>query len=646
MILAAPAEGPALVSGLSKHSTPDCIGTLSLEMREEPCRTPGCGETLWTVVHRCSECDKVRSDPFENCPKCHVPAVDRTWHGPGCSAATAQILVGTGRSQCTMCRGRVKLVKPNSADGSHEDWMVKVEFCREDSHCMLPTEGLMEGRSGRWMKQRSPRKKAWGEEARHPEPQSRHNQGPPRSTASTSLPASPQILFDEGDVERQLAWHQNRLQSRLDAHQRRILADLARFHRSDLYKLSAIRVVGGHHTRPEFLSELFGPLLGDGQERTLPEIFKCSDELHDKLAKLGIFSHLQVSLAASKDNPWGIDALVNVVERGRFFLKTSTDVGNGEGALTGLARARNLCGRAEVLEATVGLGNKTRASCQVRAEAPLWAARARAELALNASERDLSGFASCSETVKGVAAKLKTETGYGAHELTYELATRTIGSLLPGASDSRPSHCPGFETHETQSVFPTKGSLLKFIQEYAGVFGQANYVKSTLESAISRPLFNTPTIVSLGFQCGFIHPLAGGPAPFNDRFQLGGPTNTIPNFLRSHSKPDAASCFGCSLLDDYMGGEKYWAGGLSVLAPVPGKAEWPLKLHGFINAGSLINDWHTLRSQKPSIGIGLGLVGSIQDVRVEANVGMPLVAQKGDGARRGLQVGLGIGFLS
>ncbi|KAA1085501.1 hypothetical protein PGT21_009391 [Puccinia graminis f. sp. tritici] len=470
-----------------------------------------------------------------------------------------------------------------------------------------------------------------------------------QSTASTSLPASPQILFDEGDVERQLAWHQNRLQSRLDAHQRRILADLARFHRSDLYKLSAIRVVGGHHTRPEFLSELFGPLLGDGQERTLPEIFKCSDELHDKLAKLGIFSHLQVSLAASKDNPWGIDALVNVVERGRFFLKTSTDVGNGEGALTGLARARNLCGRAEVLEATVGLGNKTRASCQVRAEAPLWAARARAELALNASERDLSGFASCSETIKGVAAKLKTETGYGAHELTYELATRTIGSLLPGASDSiRQVAAAGpnlksavslswIRDTRDQSVFPTKGSLLKFIQEYAGVFGQANYVKSTLESAISRPLFNTPTIVSLGFQCGFIHPLAGGPAPFNDRFQLGGPTNVRMFQMNSLGPKDR---------NDYMGGEKYWAGGLSVLAPVPGKAEWPLKLHGFINAGSLINDWHTLRSQKPSIGIGLGLVGSIQDVRVEANVGMPLVAQKGDGARRGLQVGLGIGFLS
>ncbi|POW18353.1 hypothetical protein PSHT_05916 [Puccinia striiformis] len=399
-------------------------------------------------------------------------------------------------------------------------------------------------------------------------------------TGSTP-PSPPQILFDEGDVERQLVWHQNRLQSRLDAHQRRVIADLARFHRSDLYKLSAVRVVGGHHTRPEFLSEIFGPILGDGDERTLPEILRSSDELHDRLAKLGIFSHLRVSLAPDKDD-------------------------------------------------------------RLRAEAPLWAARARAELAVNASERDLSGFASCNETVKSVAAKLKTETGYGAHEISYELATRTIGSLLPGASDSIRQAAaigPNVKSAVTlswirdtrdQSVFPTKGSLLKIVQEYAGLFGQANYMKSTLESAISRPLFNTAT-------CGFMHPMGGRESLFNDRFQLGGPTNVRMFHMNSLGPKDR---------NDYLGGEKYWAGGLSILAPLPGKSDWPLKLHGFINAGSLLNDLQTLKSQKPSIGIGLGLVGSIQDVRVEANVGMPLVAQKSDGARRGLQVGLGIGFLS
>jgi len=356
-----------------------------------------------------------------------------------------------------------------------------------------------------------------------------------------------------------------------------------------------------------------------------------------------------MSLAGTKDDSQGLEALVKVVERGRFFLKTSTDVGNGEGALTGLARVRNLWGQAEVFEASVGLGNKTRASCQVRAEAPLWAARARGELSANASERDFSGFASCNETSKGVAARLKTDTAYGAHELSYELATRTIGSLLPGASDSIRQVAaagPNLRSAVTlswirdtrdQTVFPTKGSLLKLVQEYAGLFGQTNYLKTTVESGFARPLLNTSAIISLGFQGGLIHPLAGRAVPFNDRFQLGGPTNVRMFQMNSLGPKDR---------NDYLGGEKYWATGLSVLAPIPWKPDWPLKLHGFINAGSLFNDWQTLKSQKPSVALGIGLVGNIQDVRVEANVGMPLLAQKSDGARRGLQVGLGIGFLS
>ncbi|WAQ85151.1 hypothetical protein PtA15_5A725 [Puccinia triticina] len=227
----------------------------------------------------------------------------------------------------------------------------------------------------------------------------------------SSILPPPQSLFDEGEVEQQLAWHQSRLQSRIEAHQRWIVADLARFHRSNIYQLSVVRVLGSHHTRPEFLSKLFGPLLVNGQEQMLPEIFRRLDELQDKLAKLGIFSHLQVSLAATKDNP-----------RGSRRLSILSNAAASPAPKTSLVEPKSL--------------RPALACGQVRAEVPLLAARARAELAVNACKHDLSKFVSCNKTVKGVAAKLKTETGYGAHELSYDLTTRTIGSLLPGASDS------------------------------------------------------------------------------------------------------------------------------------------------------------------------------------------------------------------
>ena len=39
--------------------------------------------------------------------------------------------------------------------------------------------------------------------------------------------------------------------------------------------------------------------------------------------------------------------------------------------------------------------------------------------------------------------------------------------------------------------------------------------------------------------------------------------------------------------DDSLGGDAYWAAGLSVMAPIPWRPEWPLKLHSFLNAGQL-----------------------------------------------------------
>ena len=49
--------------------------------------------------------------------------------------------------------------------------------------------------------------------------------------------------------------------------------------------------------------------------------------------------------------------------------------------------------------------------------------------------------------------------------------------------------------------------------------------------------------------------------------------------------------------------------------------------------------------QKPSVSVGLGLVYKFEPVRVEVNFGVPLVQNRGEKARRGLQAGIGIEFL-
>jgi hypothetical protein len=63
--------------------------------------------------------------------------------------------------------------------------------------------------------------------------------------------------------------------------------------------------------------------------------------------------------------------------------------------------------------------------------------------------------------------------------------------------------------------------------------------------------------------------------------------------------------------------------------------------------GHLQNLWMYVKNSLllPSVSAGLGLIYQFDPVRVELNFGMPLTMLKGDGCRRGIQVGIGLDFL-
>lgn len=48
---------------------------------------------------------------------------------------------------------------------------------------------------------------------------------------------------------------------------------------------------------------------------------------------------------------------------------------------------------------------------------------------------------------------------------------------------------------------------------------------------------------------------------------------------------------------------------------------------------------------QPAISAGFGIMYRHPIVRAELNFGMPIAAHKGDGVRKGLQIGLGVHFL-
>ena len=104
----------------------------------------------------------------------------------------------------------------------------------------------------------------------------------------------------------------------------------------------------------------------------------------------------------------------------------------------------------------------------------------------------------------------------------------------------------------------------------------------------------------------------------------------------------------------------FWAAGASLIAHLPRKPHWPVKVQAFLNAGQL-EPLHrhehargagpSLRSTaaaalaQPSVSAGVGLVYLFDPVRAELNFGVPLAARASDGTRKGVQVGIGLEFL-
>lgn len=60
-----------------------------------------------------------------------------------------------------------------------------------------------------------------------------------------------------------------------------------------------------------------------------------------------------------------MDVVIDVKEKSRMFLKSSTDVGNGEGSASVNGRVRNLFGGAESLEGSCTFGTRTKRALHV-----------------------------------------------------------------------------------------------------------------------------------------------------------------------------------------------------------------------------------------------------------------------------------------
>ncbi|KWU44573.1 DEAD/DEAH box helicase domain protein [Rhodotorula sp. JG-1b] len=405
--------------------------------------------------------------------------------------------------------------------------------------------------------------------------------------------------------------------------------------------------------------------------QTLRSLLKATRQLTETLESFDIYRGIDATLERS-DSAFAeredVDIVLRVKEAPKYFLRTATDVGDGEGTATGTAKIRNAFGGAEVIEGNVSFGTRTKSAFQLRLDTPVNSSTTtHADFSIFSAQRDLNFYASCNEATKGAMARLRTLTPIGVHEVAYEAVLREIGGIAPMASMSiREAAGPSVKsalshtfTRDTRDdpFASTRGSFLKLKQEYAGLGGDAHFIKAEQEGSISRWLGGGYS-ASLTARSGFLLPLSAATAVkslFPDRYHLGGPTSVRHFRLNSLGPKDVG---------DHLGGDAYYALGASLLTPFRVPALWRngatrategswwnnenLKGHVWLNAGKLIGTgqpFSSLVSTLPSTTVGLGLVYRHSLVRVEANLGVPLVQTRGEGGVKGFQFGLGLSFL-
>ncbi|KAF8675080.1 PRP3 protein [Rhizoctonia solani] len=479
------------------------------------------------------------------------------------------------------------------------------------------------------------------------------------------------------DTDKLRKWQEERLERKLRSEYEsyvRNLTELIRENTDSPARITSVKIDGTPNTRTSFLASIVNKYIPTsgmtpslGPQETLLNALHTSRHITAALNSTGIFTSVTPTLESSSSPyaaPHDYALHFKVRERGRLFLKSSTDVGsNNDGSASITARIRNAFGGAETVEGSVAFGTQVTRSGNLRCEWPVVVGTGelnpngdgsiRGEIGLFGVEKDETWYASVREGVKGFRASLRGHSFLGAHELAYEAAIRHIKDIDPNASlsmrqsagytsKSSISHTLTRDTRD-DALQGTRGSYLRYSQEFAGLGGDAAFFKTESDSRYSRALGGGYTF-SLSGRTGFLYPLYGRPSLFNDRFQLGGPTSLRmfrPNEMGPRDRNDS------------VGGDMYWAAGASIIGPFPRKPDWPLKTHLFINAGRL-DTYDTKKSSleqtarslsTPSISAGIGLVYMLNPVRVELNFGVPIAASVSDGMRKGVQVGIGMDFL-
>ena len=219
--------------------------------------------------------------------------------------------------------------------------------------------------------------------------------------------------------------------------------------------LAAVRVFGANVTSRAFLDWLIAPHIVVPPHSTFRDVLDTTTAISTALAASGLFRAQSARIQPAEDgDPAHVDVVYDVHERGRFFVKTSTELGDGEGTAASIFFLLSLCaltpsqslegrlvnpfGHADVLSLNASLGTKTKRAFDASLSLPVTPALdSYAFLSLVGTERELGaqGGGGREERMALKAGLRKSALGalIPGNEIAAELAWRCIGSLSDDA---------------------------------------------------------------------------------------------------------------------------------------------------------------------------------------------------------------------
>ncbi|KAJ2675970.1 hypothetical protein GGI25_003807 [Coemansia spiralis] len=425
-------------------------------------------------------------------------------------------------------------------------------------------------------------------------------------------------------------------------------------------KVGGLSVKGLTRLRNGVITKLVYPML---TAKTLREVADESRELAGKLQALGIAKEAHVVLDELHSD--GKSQLVNVKllckPMSRYIIRTEAGVDDNEGTAGVSGRLLNIFGGGETFDMNYLRGSKTQAAFQGTFSVPVDADPLKT-LSITGVQRMVSNrpYSSHDEMLRSLVFDYQARDILlrSIHNVGYSLSWRNICNLGATASQalrteaghslkSSVTYQATLDTRDSPRL-PTSGSLIKVLAEAAGLdgIGDTRFVKSQIQLQTNQDL-GGGYLVSTGVQGGLMWNLDRGKrSRLADRFFLGGSTS-IRGFEYHGIGPRDGN--------DSIGGDLYYAAGVSLLTPLPFVTTDSLKGHVWANAGqlALLDARGLLRRSgeihrflmSPSAAVGVGIVYNHSVVRAEFSLCLPVIATATDRPKAGPQLGFGITFL-